>query len=79
MEGEPNELGIVSLAGIQTNNYTCWRSFEDQFYWQGFVATESRLTNPLNSNTSDPDHGYATIRVGTVSTINNGPKTFYPV
>ena len=78
MEGEPNELGIVSLAGICRANYSCHRSMEDQFYWQGFVATESRLTNALNSNTSDPDHGYATIRVGTVSTINNGPFTMYP-
>lgn len=78
MEGEPNELGIVSLAGINRENYSSHRTMEDQFYWQGFVATESRLTNPLNSNTSDPDHGYATIRVGTVSTINNGAKTLYP-
>lgn len=78
MEGEPNELGIVALAGINRSNYESHRTMEDQFYWQGFVATESRLTNALNSNTSDPDHGYATIRVGTVSTINNGPSSFYP-
>jgi hypothetical protein len=78
MEGEPNELGIVSCAGIHRGAYTSHRSMEDNFYWQGFVATESRLTNALNSNTSDPDHGYATIRAGTVSVINNGPYIFYP-
>lgn len=78
MEGEPNELGIVSCAGIHRGAYSSHRAMEDSFYWQGFVATESRLTNALNSNTSDPDHGYATIRTGTVSVINNGPEIFYP-
>lgn len=78
MEGEPNELGIVSCAGIHRGAYSSHRAMEDSFYWQGFVATESRLTNALNSNTSDPDHGYATIRTGTVSVINNGSEIFYP-
>lgn len=78
MEGEPNELGIVSVAGINRAAYSSLRALESQFYWQGFVATESRLTNALNSNTSDPDHGYATIRTGTVSVSNNGPGMFYP-
>lgn len=79
MQGEPNELGIVSVAGINTELYSCQRAMEDQFYFQGFVATECRVSDPMgNSATQDPDHGYATIRVGTVSTNNNGPYMVYP-
>ncbi len=42
---------------------------------QGVVTTESRLTNPLDGVTGDPDHGYGTGRAGTFSVINNGWKT----
>jgi len=35
------------------------------------------LTNPLDGTTGDPDHGYATGRVGTFSVINNSWKTIY--
>lgn len=78
MEGEPNELGIVSLAGLYTEAYHSHRSMEDQWYCNGLAMTECRVSNPLDSTTSDPDHGYATARAGTVNTNNNGPYMFYP-
>jgi hypothetical protein len=77
VDGEPNELGIVSVAGLCWSEYCSQRQMEDAYYWQGIVTTESRLTNPLDSTTGDPDHGYATIRVGTHTVPNNGPKTIY--
>lgn len=77
MDGEPNELGIVSVAGLNWGRYCSQREMEDDFYWQGVVTTESRLTNPLDGITGDPDHGYGTGRAGTFSVINNGWKTIY--
>lgn len=76
MDGEPNELGIVSVAGLHWGSYCSQRQMEDDFYWQGIVTTESRLTNPLDGVTGDPDHGFGTARCGTMSIINNGWKTF---
>ena len=79
MEGEPNELGICSLAGTNTDMYSSARAIEDQFYFQGFVATPCRVSgHHMDNNTNDPDHGYATVRAGTCNAINNGPFTFYP-
>jgi hypothetical protein len=79
MEGEPNELGIVSMSGLDTSLYSSARSIEDQFYFQGFVATPCRVSgHHMDESTNDPDHGYATVRAGTCNTINNGTKTFYP-
>ena len=78
-EGEPNELGIVSLAGLNTSMYSSSRAIEDQFYFQGFVATPCRVSgHHMDEGTNDPDHGYATVRAGTCNSINNGPFTFYP-
>ncbi len=54
MDGEPNELGIVSVAGLYWGKYASQREMEDDFYWQGIVTTESRLTNPLDSASGDP-------------------------
>jgi hypothetical protein len=76
-DGEPNELSIVSLAGLEWRGYCSQREMEDDFYWQGIVTTECRLTNPMDSTTSDPDHGFGGGRVGTFSVINNGWKTFH--
>lgn len=79
MEGAPNELGIVSLAGLNTAMYSCARAIEDQFYFQGFVATPCRVSgHHIDEGTNDPDHGYATVRAGTCNSINNGPYTFFP-
>jgi hypothetical protein len=61
MDGEPNELGIVSVAGLNFGRYCSQREMEDDFYWQGVVTTESRLTNPLDGITGDPDHGYGKV------------------
>lgn len=76
-QGEPNELGFVSVAGLNWGQYCSQREMEEQIYWQGVVTTESRLTNPLDSATGDPEHGYGMIKAGTVSVINNGHKTIY--
>jgi len=79
MDGEPNEIGVVSVAGQCWQDYASHREMQDDFYWQGIVTTESRLTpQQLGGNTYDPNHGYATARAGTVSVINNGKFTFYP-
>lgn len=76
-DGEPNEMGIVSVAGLYWGQYCSQREMEDPWYWQGVATTEQRLTNPLDSNTNDPDHGYAMITAGTHSIINNGPRPFF--
>lgn len=76
-DGEPNEMGIVSVAGLYWGQYCSQREMEDIWYWQGVATTEQRLTNPLDSNTNDPDHGYAMITAGTHSIINNGPRPFF--
>lgn len=73
IDGEPNERGFTSASGMQFTNYDSQRSMEDDQYFQGVVATEQRV-----SSDDDPDHGYAIIRAGTVSVINNGPYMFYP-
>jgi hypothetical protein len=73
MDGEPNERGIASVAGLRFADYDSQRSLQDNWYFQGIVATESRV-----SSDQDPDHGYAIIRAGTVSIINNGEEPFYP-
>lgn len=73
MDGEPNERGIASVAGLRYADYDSHRSMQDNWYFQGIVATESRV-----SSEDDPDHGYAIIRAGTVSVINNGDQMFYP-
>jgi hypothetical protein len=75
---EPTEVGIVSVAGLNWHNYCSQRQMEDDFYWQGIVTTESRLTHPNDELTEEPQSGYATIRCGTHSVPNNGPSTFYP-
>lgn len=74
-----NELGFVSLAGLDTSAYATHREMEDNFYPQGFVVTECRVSDPMNDPMAqDPDHGYAIVKAGTVPTINNGPYPIYP-
>ena len=74
-----NELGFVSLAGLNTTAYTTHREMEDNFYPQGFAVTECRVSDPMNDPMAqDPDHGYAIVKAGTVPTINNGPFAIYP-
>jgi hypothetical protein len=74
-----NELGFVSLAGLDTSAYATHREMEDNFYPQGFVVTECRVSDPMNDPMAqDPDHGYAIVKAGTVPTINNGPFPIYP-
>ena len=74
-----NELGFVSLAGLHVGDYETHREMEDNFYAQGFVVTECRVSDPMHDPMSqDPDHGYAIVKAGTVPTINNGPFPLYP-
>jgi hypothetical protein len=77
-DGEPNELAIVSVAGLCWDRYCSQREMEDDYYWVGVCVTESRLTNPLDSTTSDPPHGFGMIVAGTHTVVNNGPYPFYP-
>lgn len=77
--GEPNELGIVSLAGVYHPSGSEMRELEDEFYAQGVVVTECRVSDPMgNPGAQDPDSGYAIVKAGTISVINNGPHAFYP-
>lgn len=74
-----NELGFVSLAGLHVGDYETHREMEDNFYPQGFVVTECRVSDPMRDPMSqDPDHGYAIVKAGTVPTLNNGPFPLYP-
>lgn len=74
-----NELGFVSLAGLHVGDYETHREMEDNFYAQGFVVTECRVSDPMHDPMSqDPDHGYAIVKAGTVPTTNNGPFPLYP-
>lgn len=74
-----NELGFVSLAGLNTEAYLTHREMEDNFYAQGFAVTMCRVSDPMNDPMSpDPDHGYTVVKAGTVPTTNNGPFPFYP-
>lgn len=76
--GEPNEVGIVSLAGVWHPKTESHRSLEDQYYPQGVVVTECRVSDPMgNPGAQDPDSGYAMVKAGTISIINNGPHAFY--
>lgn len=78
-DGEPNEMGIAAIAGLCYDNYISQRHTEDDFVWIGVAASAYRVAgHHLNEGTYDPDHGFSTIRAGTVSVINNGWKTFYP-
>ena len=53
--GEPNEVGVVSLAGIWHPETESHRSLEDGFYLQGVVVTECRVSDPMgNPGATDP-------------------------
>lgn len=78
MDGEPNELGTVSVAGLHYGEYDSQRAMESEFYFLGVVTSEQRLLNPFDRNTPDANNGSATGRVGTFSVVNNGAKAFYP-
>lgn len=74
-----NELGMVAVNGMYTGDFETQREMEGNFYPQGVVVTECRVSNPMdNPMAQDPDHGYAIVKAGTVPTINNGPFTLYP-
>lgn len=77
-DAEPNECGVVSVAGLCWDDCCSQREMEDMWYWGGIVQTEMRRTMPMDGTTPDPESGFATIRAGTCSVINNGDKTFYP-
>lgn len=77
--GEPNELGIVTPAGLCTRGFSSKRSILGQFYPQGFVATPCRKSaHHMDANVYDPDQGYAIIRDGLTNTINNGDYVMTP-
>ncbi len=71
-------VGVVALCGLYWEKYCTQRHMEDDFWWQGIVTTESRISNPMDGTTGDPPHGYGMVMAGTHSVVNNGPRTFYP-
>lgn len=77
-DGEPNELVTSSVAGLCWSDCDSKRELEGEYYFVGVAAGEEHLEHPLDSNQIDSRNGFGTIRVGTVSVINNGDKTFYP-
>lgn len=78
VRSDGNELGVVSVAGLCTDEYSSQRSMEAQWYFQGFVTTEQRVSgHHMDANTQDNNNGYATIRVGLANTTNNGPFMLY--
>lgn len=77
--GEPNELGLATVAGQHHPPEEAMRKFEDHFYPIGLAASEYRLSDPMGiSSAADPESGFAVIKAGTSSTRNNGPFPFYP-
>lgn len=78
-DGEPAELAICGLGGLNWQNYCSQRQMEDDFYWIGIVTTESRLYNPSDPTTADAiEQGFGFIRCGTITVQNNGGHNFYP-
>jgi hypothetical protein len=78
-DGEPAELAICGLGGLNWQNYCSQRQMEDDFYWIGVVTTESRLYNPSDPSTADAiEQGFGFIRCGTITVQNNGGGNFYP-
>lgn len=78
-DGEPAELAICGLGGLNWQNYCSQRQMEDDFYWIGVVTTESRLYNPSDPTTADAiEQGFGFIRCGTITVQNNGGGNFYP-
>lgn len=78
MDGEPNELVTASVAGMSWAEYMSQREMEEDFYFVGVSAGEEKLENPYDLNTVDARNGVGTVRVGTMSVVNNGPETFFP-
>lgn len=78
MYGASNEWGTASFAGEFLGDYKKKAAWIGQYYLQGVIATESRLSDPNDSNTPDPGHGYALIKAGSTSIVNNGPDVIYP-
>lgn len=76
--GASNEWGTASFAGEYLPDYKKKAAWMAQYYLQGIIATESRLSDPNDSNTPDPGHGYALVKGGSTSIVNNGTDVIYP-
>jgi hypothetical protein len=78
-DGEPAELAIVGIGGLNWSQYCSQAQMQRDYYWLGIVTTESRLFNPYDPGTMDAIHqGFGFIRAGTHTVANNGNKNFYP-
>jgi len=77
MDGEPNELVTGSVSGLCWDDYNTHDAMEEDYYFVGVAAGDESLERPFDGGT-DGRGGHGTIRVGTVSVINTGNKTFYP-
>lgn len=78
-DGEPAELCIVGLGGLNWSQYCSQRAMQDDYRWVGIVTTESRLINPYDPSQDDATHqGFGFIHAGTHTVPNNGGHNFYP-
>lgn len=78
-DGEPAELAVVGVGGLNWSQYCSQAQMQRDYYWLGIVTTESRLFNPYDPSTMDAIHqGFGFIRAGTHTVANNGPSNFYP-
>lgn len=78
-DGEPAELAIVGIGGLNWSQYCSQAQMQRDYYWLGIVTTESRVFNPYDPSTLDAIHqGFGFIRAGTHTVANNGPYNFYP-
>lgn len=78
-DGEPAELAIVGIGGLNWSQYCSQAQMQRDYYWLGIVTTESRLFNPYDPSTLDAIHqGFGFIRAGTHTVANNGNQNFYP-
>ena len=70
--GDAEERGIQGVAGLNYATFGSHRAMEDAFYFLGVATTPQR-----DSSDQDPQHGFATLRAGTISVPNNGPQVIY--
>ena len=78
-DGDPAELAVAGLGGLNWAQYCSQRQMQDDYYWIGIVTTESRLYNPSDGGSEDAIHqGFGFVRAGTHTVPNNGGHNFYP-
>lgn len=75
-EGGMQQAVTATVNGECWADYTSQREMEHSFVFAGISAGDQMLEHPLSGDRNEPT-GVGTVLVGTISTINNGPRPFY--